>query len=486
MSEKSIIAVNLQVSPFAMLDILALDILVTPNEHATASVCGTIDEKLEDSYLSLAQDDLPVSILRIDDSGNPCKLFVGLIADMELTNVNGLKELKLSLISGSRQMDMVEHTRTYQDSSLTYNALLSSLGYYTDYSFSMKAGDGAAIGDMIVQFKETDWEFAKRLASHFNSCIIPDYLSGGVGYYFGVPEKSSGAVIDLNHYRVAKGIGEYVNKSRNKVGGITERDSLYYVARDREIYRMGEKVKLKNQTLRVFGIHSVLEGQLLQNYYTLKTDAGFKTKKSFNFKLVGASLGCTVTEVEKDIVKIHVHEDNDDFGTGTKWFAYSTVYSSPDGTGWYAMPEIGDELRLYFPSEHESQAYTISAVNVDSPDMGAGAAPPEPGILPLQPPRTNPDVKTMINKDLKEVSLYPDKIVMTNNNDMMIIVDDAEGIIIQSAKKITFKSDESILMSSSQADLSMMGAQKVSISVGGTRVVLDKDVVFEGGSLYMQ
>jgi hypothetical protein len=92
----------------------------------------------------------------------------------------------------------------------------------------------------------------------------------------------------------------------------------------------------------------------------------------------------------------------------------------------------------------------------------------------------------MINKDLKEVSLYPDKIVMTNNKDMMVVVDDADGITIQSAQKITFKSDEGIFVSSSQADLSMFGADKVDVSVGGTKVLIDSNVTFEGGSLFMQ
>jgi len=473
-------------SPFETLDILNVDIRVSPNKHATASIRGTILEESERTYLSLAQIDMPVSIMQNDDDGSPCLLFAGLIADMEVTSANGLKVLELKLVSSTQQMDVVKHTRTYQDASLTYRDLLASLGYYHEYSFSMRVGDGESIGDLITQFKETDWEFIKRLASHFNSVVVPDYSSGGVGYFFGIPEKSSKTTVEPSHYRVLKGVGEYVNKTRNKVSGLKEGDALYYVIQDRAIYRMGEKVSFKNRDLRVFGIRSVFEGQVLQNYYTLKSDAGFKTKKAFNFRLVGASLGCTVTGVKSDLVQIHVHEDNDDYGTGAKWFPYSTVYSSPDGTGWYAMPEIGDELRLYFPSEHEAQAYTISAVNVDSPDMGTGR-PPTPDGHPVSPsPRTDPNIKTMINKELKEVSLYPDKIIMTNNNGMTIIVDDAQGIIIQSDKKVTFKSDEAITVASSADVLSLLGANKVRIAVGGTKVELTNDIKFEGGSLYMQ
>jgi hypothetical protein len=483
---ENILAVNIRVSPFAMLDILDVEIRASLNEHASARVRGTISEELENAYLSMAQTDLPVSITEVDEGTEPCILFTGLIAQMEIYIVNGVKVLDLLLTSGTRLMDLAEHTRTYQDPALTYRDLLSSLGYYPEYSFAMRAGEGTAIGDLITQYKETDWVFVKRLASHFNACVIPDYISSGVGYYFGVPDKSSGVSIEPAYYRVIKGVGEFARKTYNQVDGLSESDETCYLVRDRAVYRMGQRLRFKGMDLRVFEVHSVLEGQVLQNYYLLKTEAGFKTPKVCNFKLVGASLAGSVISVKRDIVQMRLYEDNDDYGTGAKWFPYSTVYSSPDGTGWYAMPEIGDELRLYFPSEHESEAYTISAVNVDSPGMGTDVPSPDPGILSFIPPRTHPDVKTMINRFLKEVSLYPDKLVMTNNKDMMIVINDDEGIIIQSAKKISFKSDEAISIASSQSDLNILGSERVSLKVGGTKVILDKDVAFEGGSLYMQ
>ena len=64
------------------------------------------------------------------------------------------------------------------------------------------------------------------------------------------------------------------------------------------------------------------------------------------------------------MVKINLEIDgNQDEGTA-RWFPYSTVYSSPDGTGWYCMPEVGDAIRLYFPDNEEKNAYAISSVNL--------------------------------------------------------------------------------------------------------------------------
>ena len=41
---------------------------------------------------------------------------------------------------------------------------------------------------------------------------------------------------------------------------------------------------------------------------------------------------------------------------------HETVYSSPDGTGWYSMPEVGDTVRLYVPDK-EGRCLVTSSVH---------------------------------------------------------------------------------------------------------------------------
>ncbi|MDR2088485.1 MAG: hypothetical protein LBP73_03915 [Clostridiales Family XIII bacterium] len=486
MGKTAISAAHIKPAPFALSDIESLDIRVAPNEHATAKIRGIIDGEAEEAYLSLARHDLPVRVLGEDDAGESEVLFAGTVSGLEIRNINGVKMMELSLVSASKRMDLAEHTRSFQKATATYEDVLSVFGYYKDYSFSARVGEGVQIGDILVQFRETDWEFVKRLAGRFNSVVIPDYLTGDTGFYFGLPVKSAGTPVDPIAYRVMKDNSKYADKTQNDVSGLSENDELYYIVQDPAIRRMGEKVRFKNQDLRVFAIRSVLEGQVLQNYYTLKSEAGFKTKKLHNAKLVGASLAGRVINVAKDRVQLRLYEDNDSYEVGAKWLHYSTVYSSPDGTGWYAMPEIGDELRLYFPSERESEGYAISAVNVDTPDMGKDVPPAEPGIPAFLPPRTHPNVKTVINKERKEVSLYPDKIVMTNNRDMTVVIDDADGITIQSAKNISIKSDEGVSLISGASDITLAGGESVNIEVGGTKLALNNNVGFEGTSIFMQ
>lgn len=71
-------------------------------------------------------------------------------------------------------------------------------------------------------------------------------------------------------------------------------------------------------------------------------------------------------------MKIKLEIDQDSTASGAMWFPYSTVYSSPDGSGWYVMPEAGDQIRLYFPDEREQHAFAASSVDLASSDRLKG------------------------------------------------------------------------------------------------------------------
>lgn len=56
------------------------------------------------------------------------------------------------------------------------------------------------------------------------------------------------------------------------------------------------------------------------------------------------------------------------------WFPYSTIYASEDNTGWYCMPEIGDSIRIYFPSKKEEEGIAISSVAREIPSKPASVS----------------------------------------------------------------------------------------------------------------
>ena len=69
----------------------------------------------------------------------------------------------------------------------------------------------------------------------------------------------------------------------------------------------------------------------------------------FNQRLTGISIDGQIAAAKRDRVQEDMENDNGGKEGEHYWFPYSTVASSPDGSGWYCMPENGESVRDYYP-----------------------------------------------------------------------------------------------------------------------------------------
>ena len=122
-------------------------------------------------------------------------------------------------------------------------------------------------------------------------------------------------------------------------------------------------------------------------------------------------------------------------------------------------------MRLYFPSEDADEAYVLNAMHFEN---GAGGQ------------RTNPENKSIRNKQGKEILLKPDAILITNNRGMSLKLSDDDGISIISDKKIMFESKEAIDITSVSANIDLVSPQKISLKQGNTSMVLSDSMIMQG------
>lgn len=202
-----------------------------------------------------------------------------------------------------------------------------------------------------------------------------------------------------------------------------------------------------------------------------------------------------VTAVSGDKVQIRLAADAAE--GSEKWFDFSTVYSSPDGTGWYCMPEIGDEMRLYFPTEREKHGYVISSVHLpvaqaytgsgagggsSSVSRAAGTAAQNSGAC-----RSDPTHKTIHTVTGKKVELAETYILLDAGNGMCIRLDDNAGITIKSPLQVNIKSDASIAIRSSGGKVEVAGGTGVTISQADGKVeVASSSVIVAGANAKVQ
>jgi hypothetical protein len=476
-------AFKLTVDPFAFTEILDADIKKEVNRHGSARIKGIIDEDMESRYITMSLSDTPVTIFAEDFDGQRRDIFQGVLEDMEIYVENGLKTMELSVMPYSRLLDIKPVNRIFQDTALSYNDMVGAvLAGFDGAAAIVKAGDEQPIGQMFVQYQETAWAFLKRMASTKNDIVIPNDALKGIRLYFGFPNISETDAPPLSpiSFEVCRDAGGYLYRRENNVSLYGESDSLYYIVKAREIRGLGEPVTFQRRPLFVTSIESVWEGQELVHNYTLTTRNGTMVPESKNFNIIGASLSGTVNQVSGSKVKMSFPEAHSNDASKTKWYAFSTVYSSPDGSGWYAMPVVGDELRLYFPTETENDGYAISAVHlkVDKSVPAAPAADKQADDGSC----AQSDNMYIYNNFGKMIALTPTTIQIVSGG-KSITIDDSSGISITSDADIEITGSGNVTLKSLKS-IVMSGEETVTVEQKDAVIELNEEnVVFKGAQV---
>lgn len=241
-----------------------------------------------------------------------------------------------------------------------------------------------------------------------------------------------------------------------------------YVVHSREIYGLGESVLFQGRNLVIGKVVSRLEGSELCHIYHLTAKNNGLIPRRQHDGIRGFSLKATVSQVEKDMVQVEILEDENKERSGKRWFSYSTVYSTPDGTGWYCMPEPGDQVRLTFSDHEESSAYVSSSVH-----LGTSGG------------RSNPAEKSWKNKQNKEVLFTPDSLILQNNDGLSLELLDKEGIRIRSDKGITIQSGKEIQMNSQNGGIHLEAETDLTLTQGSAGIRLADDIKISGGKIFM-
>lgn len=447
--------VYIKIEGYHLLDVKECTIYQRVNEHGVAKIAGHIADNEEEACFRKGLVDERARILGVDEMGCEFTLFQGIISQCTIKCTERTKVLEMELKSSSYLMDMDVHIRSFQDKSITYNAVVNEImNSYSKTSVRMETNAEMAIKKYLVQYKETDWEFLKRVASRMKTCIIPNTVEAGIQLLFGPIENTLAPEIICEEYKLG-----------------SEKGQRYYAVKSRDYFALGTQVQFKGIKYYVYQADSKLEGAELYHSYVLKSQKGFLCEEFENDKIAGVSLEGHIADVKEDKVQVELEQDT--LSSTKKWFAYATIYSSPDGTGWYCMPENGDRIRVYFPNSSEENAYVMSSVHVgDAGIAGTGA-------------RSNPDEKSIKSKYGKEILFKPDSLLITNNNGMSIEINDNEGISITSDKKIEMTAQEGVQIVSVNDAVRMIAKDQLLLQQNESYISIKDDIVMDGGQVKM-
>ncbi len=347
-----------------------LEIVQKPDRHGTLSLSAVLDGEQEGEVF----DELPEEVsVFYREEGEEKILFKGMVASSSMERVGNHRLLELTAYDATYLLDTVRKTRSFQDTARSSHSVIAEVIKQYPDCICMKNLPDEPIGHIWFQYEETDWEFLRRFLSRYSDSLYADATYHTARFQAGLsPEE---IIVDWEEapYRMNKDLSRYDHLSQNGIGGLRPEQFVGYSVDNYGLYTLGSRLVYKGRPWYVGGLTRTLADGLLLTTYELKQKESLLKPREYNRRITGISMDGKTVQVENDRVRVTINGDMTR-EQGTYWFPYSTVAASADGSGWYSMPEVGDSIRVYFPTWDEKEGYVITKHDSHMPAAGSGSA----------------------------------------------------------------------------------------------------------------
>lgn len=328
---------------------------IIPNAHASAVIRGIAGDITDLVRWQASETEQEVTVSLEDGR----VLFCGLVESaVWAREAEAVYRVELQLVSGSIALDREKESMSFQDTGMSYAEIVEKAVTSMPEAYCIcTAGSGEKPMRPVIQYAETDWEFARRLASMVGTVIYPEVCRHGAYMWMGIP--GSGEAPD------SPATGEYVHGISSifyELGGMTagySRKSFeYYRIECGEDYRIGADTEYAGGLWKVLEKHVKLARGEFRFTYLLGKSCLAAAKRTYNPLFAGRSIQGTVIASAGDSVKLHLKIDKAQEAAS----AYPYQWVPDTGSVLYCMPEAGTTVSLYFPDEDERNAVAVSCI----------------------------------------------------------------------------------------------------------------------------
>ena len=289
-----------------------LKIDIVKNDHGLMEIEGVISGS--ENKKNILEDILRSNIgtkISLHRKDRDIPIFGGLVESVELIIRDNIYYVKIKSISATILMDRDRKKRSFQNVGKTYEEIVYEIiSEYIDGAVICTVGTEKEIGKPLIQYNETDWEFIKRLASHFDSVITPEITQIMPRVWFGFPNTIREVEIDREEYIYGQSEDYY------KIGGMYSSyepgDFRYIETRTYEVFELGDFTILNGQGYVLYEIRGQMEKGELLFTYRFGSEGHKYGKKYYNERIRGMSLLGEVSRTENETlgIKLDIDEGN--------------------------------------------------------------------------------------------------------------------------------------------------------------------------------
>ncbi len=433
---------------FTIQNIRDVEIKVRTNEHPTIYVRGIIPAEIGMEEIKDKCFKERIALVELDENGNEKDevIFDGIILNAKVKEEGNFFEVEINGVSASYIFDIEKKKQSFQNVNMTYSDVIKSVIGAQKVIFT--TGSDKKIGKPLIQYEETDWEFARRLASHFNKPIQSDIVIGNPRIWFGIRNENTlkeyERLFDTNTYRV--GISDKYYEVGSKLG-LSKKHFIYYKFKDGRNFHIGDRVLFQDKKLIICEKDVKFEKGELVFYYTLARENYLSVPEYYNELFTGLSLLGAVIKTDRETVWLKLDIDGKNGEYPYKWAPTS-------GSLMYCMPKVNTKASLYFGNADER-----CGIATNSPRTNGGND--KKSTLDFDG-FSNVQNRGMVTEHGKRMDMYPDLMRFSATGEvdketgeiikpLELLFNDDTGILAESHKSLKLIAFNNIKIESNQS-----------------------------------
>ncbi len=270
-------------------------------------------------------------------------IFKGMIQSYSLSFKNYDYYLTIEGISYSSLLEGCYNNRIYQNEGTTYEEVLERVmedneEFYTIFGED-EVGETPLVSDeypLVLQYKESEWDFIKRLASYLNQPLVIDDTKDeeeSIGILLGYHNSTSKEAFNVTGIKESSRDKDGHKKVSYKIIGIDyfEEEDIFQIGK-RANYRFNAKSEGSEELILIKNKLYLDKGRLVSDLTLVKEDSINVKKRKRKLDIAGRSFRAKVKDVgDNHKAKVKFIDIDDDFKKG-KASSFPSISPIPKAT----------------------------------------------------------------------------------------------------------------------------------------------------------
>ncbi len=317
--------------------------------HTCAEITGTVRNRAAKAALNNIADE-KVEIFSTDEEGKEELLFVGVLNHVDYREEGQYATLCIKAVSYTWKMDIEKKSRSFQDLSKSYKDVVENVIDEHDAVMAWNISD-RPLEHPLIQYKETDYSFLRRILSHLKGSIIPVDMQGKIRFKAGLENSGGNGEIDIESMKYSiLSFSEHMLMDKAADG-----KQYGYEIHDMDYTRVGDRLTIQGRIYYVMEMTAEFRQGVLNCICRAFPKQCFAVERISADTLKGAVLTGEIIATEQEMVKMHFDIDDEQTVETACDFPWKPI----TGNMLYCMPEKGTRAAAYIDKYQEDNIAVI-------------------------------------------------------------------------------------------------------------------------------